>query len=81
MYSNDLIIETLFCGHCKQYVCKTVFYSHKKLYFDKVTRIWHSERQVYPEVANEFSFDDLDNSDEFLFEENDFNTSPGTDGG
>ena len=29
-----------FCGHCNEYHCKTVYFQHKRLYFNKESNKW-----------------------------------------
>lgn len=31
-----------FCGHCQDYVSKTVYHLHKRLYFDTISKKWAS---------------------------------------
>ena len=31
-----------FCGHCNAAVSKTLFFKHKKLYYDKKLKVWKS---------------------------------------
>ena len=36
--------KRFYCGHCKEYVCKTTYHQHKRLYFDKENKRWSSEQ-------------------------------------
>lgn len=48
------------CGHCKMKLCKTVFYAHKKLYYNKLTGSWNSrihKRSVELVEDEDFVFD------------------------
>ena len=36
-----------YCGHCKDYVSKTLFYQHKRLYFDRKAKKWSKERLYF----------------------------------
>lgn len=35
-----------FCGHCNAFVSKTLYYKHKKLYYDRRAKAWKSNRVV-----------------------------------
>lgn len=35
-----------YCGHCEQKLSKTLFFQHKKMYFDKATNTWRKERII-----------------------------------
>lgn len=45
--------KRLFCGHCNEYLSKTHFYAHKRLYYDSILRKWSSERVVHPLVIQD----------------------------
>ena len=36
----------LHCGHCDEYLSKTVYYQHKRLFYDRRSKKW-SKHQVY----------------------------------
>ena len=36
--------KRLYCGHCKEFVCKTTYHQHKRLYYDKSNKRWSSEQ-------------------------------------
>lgn len=38
-----------FCGHCKTHLSKTVFFRHKRLFYDRKAKRW-SRRRVVDEV-------------------------------
>lgn len=42
-----------FCGHCKEYLCKTVYFQHKRLYFNKESNKW-----LPTQVFNKTPFDE-----------------------
>ena len=42
-----------FCGHCKEYLCKTVYFQHKRLYFNKESNEW-----LPTQIFNKSPFDD-----------------------
>ena len=44
-----------FCGHCKRFVSKTLFFKHKKLYYDHKTKQWKLERLV--KIPSESDFE------------------------
>ena len=47
-----------FCGHCKMNLCKTMFYAHKKLYFDKHRNAWNPKLRRDTKEGADFVFDD-----------------------
>ena len=42
-----------FCGHCKEYLCKTVYFQHKRLYFNKKSNEW-----LATQIFNKSPFDE-----------------------
>ena len=52
------------CDHCGEKVSKTVYYQHKKMYYDKTTEIWtqredtSSATKDVDTVMNDFCFSD-----------------------
>lgn len=40
-----------FCGHCETYVSKSVYYRHRRLYFNKLTNQWSSSRVFYSQAG------------------------------
>ena len=47
------------CGHCNEFVCKTIYHKHKQLYYNKEAKKWCTER-VVDLTSEEFSFEDDD---------------------
>lgn len=45
-----------YCGHCKEYISKTVYHQHKRLYFDKVSKKWASHRFFFEDDSGIDSF-------------------------
>ena len=35
-----------YCQHCGEYILKTLFYQHKRLYFDSRSRKWQNSRLI-----------------------------------
>lgn len=48
--------KRLFCGHCQDYVSKTVYHQHRRLYFDAVSKKWSSTRVYFSEECEMESF-------------------------
>ena len=49
--------KSYFCGHCLQEVFKTLFFKHKKLYYNKHTREWSKERvTTHCDFGDDFEF-------------------------
>lgn len=46
-----------FCGHCNRKLTKTLYFKHKKLYYDIRAKSWNKERvyQHYDGFLREFS--------------------------
>lgn len=42
------------CKHCNQRVSKTLYYRHKRLYYDRSLKSW--QKQVVPYVEDDFNF-------------------------
>jgi hypothetical protein len=36
--------KRLYCGHCEDYVSKTLYYKHKQIYYDDRSKKWSKER-------------------------------------
>lgn len=51
--------KRLFCGHCKEYVSKSLFYKHKQLYYDEKEKKWCKERVIDCTSASNFVFGKL----------------------
>ena len=43
-----------FYPHCNSNVCKTIFFAHKKLYYNKKTNTWRQSEKFNVSDANEF---------------------------
>ena len=39
--------KRFYCGHCNDYLCKTVYFQHKRLHFNKDTNEWLKEARVF----------------------------------
>lgn len=48
--------KNYFCGHCHQHVSKTLFFQHRKLYYDKRAKQWNAERVVPVDLGEDFDF-------------------------
>ena len=46
--------KVYFCGHCHQELSKTLFFSHKKLYYNKRLKKW--QKDIIQADANEVEF-------------------------
>ena len=42
MASNK--VDRYFCGHCEQVLTKTLFFKHKRMYYDRAKSVWRKER-------------------------------------
>ena len=42
-----------FCGHCEEYLSKSVYYRHRRLYYNKSTQQWGSSRVFYKDETAE----------------------------
>ena len=49
--------KQFYCEHCKKLVSKTLFYQHKRLYYDRVSKTWSSTRVFSPLCGKTFKFD------------------------
>lgn len=56
--------ERYFCGHCNRKVSKTLYFTHKKLYYDVQSQEWISGAQdgAHDEVQD-FAFSDSDENE------------------
>ena len=54
--------KVYFCGHCQQRLSKTLYFLHKKLYFDPKLKTWKCLRDAVIPAApvEEFRFSDED---------------------
>ena len=54
--------QYLYCGHCEKHVSKTVFYLHRRLYFDQKCMSWSKKRLFLvnddPETPESMPIDD-----------------------
>ena len=57
--------KRLFCGHCKDYVSKTLYHKHKQLYYTKREKKWCEERVVDSMCTSDDVFTFSDGSGEF----------------
>ena len=71
-----------YCRHCNQFLSKTIFYQHKRLYCDRLSKKWSSTRvdlEAEHNSGNAFSLTDSENElddQEYPFEvEEDFPSS------
>ena len=46
-----------FCDHCNALVSKTLYFKHKKLFYDSHLKIWKSKR-IAPTTEEEFVLND-----------------------
>ena len=42
-----------YCGHCCRFLSKTLFYQHKRLYYDRLSKKWSSIPVAYSELEAE----------------------------
>ena len=47
--------KRLYCGHCEDYVSKTLYYKHKQIYYDDGNKKWSKER-VLDNASSTFVF-------------------------
>jgi len=52
--------KSYFCGHCKEEVSKTLFFQHRKLYYDKRSREWKTERVTPNDLGEDFDFEEAE---------------------
>jgi len=53
---SEMQTKRYFCGHCHQNLSKTVFYKHRRLYFNSRSKEWSEERMFPTGGLNEPSF-------------------------
>jgi len=41
---NAIRSKRHYCGHCNEYLNKTVYYQHKRIYYDKSEKRWSSQQ-------------------------------------
>lgn len=51
-------LESYFCGHCKEEVSKTLFFQHRKLYYDKRNGEWKTKRVIPSDLGEDFDFEE-----------------------
>ena len=54
-------LDSVLCPHCGIYLNKKTYQAHKRLYFDKNSKMWVKKRRVSYEV-NEFDIGESDDS-------------------
>ena len=58
-------VKKYVCGHCDKAVSKTLYFKHKKLYYDRLSRSWRVTRLVSSvNQCEEFDFDENEQDDE-----------------
>lgn len=50
-------VSTYFCGHCNKQLSKTLYFKHKKLFYDTRGKCWQSERLFLSSEHGVFDFD------------------------
>ena len=56
-----------FCGHCNRQLSKTLFFRHKRMFFDRKARKWSSVKVISDDTTSEpftLTSSDDDSSDE-----------------
>ena len=48
--------KRFFCGHCNDYLCKTVYFQHKRLHFNKDTNEWLKEARIFQSNTSQTPF-------------------------
>ena len=48
--------KRFFCGHCNDYLCKTVYFQHKRLHFNKDTNEWLEARVFQTNSTSQLPF-------------------------
>lgn len=48
--------KRILCSHCNEYLCKTVYFQHKRLYFDKAVNEWLPTRVFEKSALHEQAF-------------------------
>lgn len=51
------VSKRYYCGHCEEKISKTLYFKHKKLYYDAVTKEWMKGSDPSMEI-DEFDFDE-----------------------
>ena len=57
-----------YCNHCRQKVSKTLYFTHKKLYYDATTNRWDTDAHggssiCQQDLSQDYTFSDSDSSD------------------
>ena len=52
--------KRMYCGHCHEYLTKTVYFKHKRLHYDRTTKQWLSTRAFNPSYEEAFSLEGSD---------------------
>ena len=55
-------VKTYFCGHCSKELTKTLFFQHRKLFYDRKTRKWSQQKVFESILGNDFDFTESENS-------------------
>ena len=56
--------ERYYCGHCKERVSKTLYFNHKRLYYDPSLQQWKNDAQeAKRDEDQEFTFSDSEDSE------------------
>lgn len=48
--------KTYYCGHCSKDLSKTLYFQHRKLFFDRRAKQWR-DTKVYQDLGEDFDFD------------------------
>ena len=48
--------KRFYCGHCDEYLCKTMFFEHKRLHFNKETNQWLSSSRIFSTSSSSAAF-------------------------
>lgn len=51
----------LYCDHCDDYISKTLYYQHKRLYYDSMTKTW-SKTRLYTSTHQENNAGSIDSA-------------------
>ena len=54
--------EHYYCNHCQEKLSKTLYYAHKRLYYDAVLNEWAIQPSEERIDENSFKFSDSDDS-------------------
>ena len=49
--------QKYFCGHCEQVLCRASYYSHRRRYYNHLTKQWSKTKLPYHSVINTVSAD------------------------